>query len=320
VNQDGYSIGTIQPTFGSAMVPSHPVQAGSHLVVVGGSGLLLTHYWVSLPTGPESQPGNEVTLHPVINTSLCLTQTSQQAATASLILARCDDQGAQQFIGIQLSFTFGYFDAMIASHDARRCLRAVGTTPRHLTIAFGRCGEGHDSWYTDVSVLTDLSSQYADLYLGRQASPAWDAMSVPSDGQAGAKVVLARDPEPESGQQLWTDRPAGGTSSTSGGLSLRPLSDTSLCLTVPDANYSAGIQLQVQSCDGQADQVFVRTTSPIARNPGIDIEALSPQGAGSLCVGVAGSISKDKPVELRPCGAAANQAWSPYDGWIGWAN
>jgi hypothetical protein len=309
-----YSVGTIGPYYGTAIAPSEPVKSGRHAILTRLNSNL-RNFWVAIPTAPFTQPGSEVTLRPLDNTSLCLTTAARERPGSALSLTGCDAESSQQFIGVQIQFTVGYYWALLLSHDARSCVTAVGKTFKQLRPALESCRPGINQLYTDLSLITYPSFQYADLYLGdsNRAGFQFEALDAPHDGPAGTKVVTARDRQPESGQQIWTDLAPGSVTSGNpgGGLSLRPLYDLSLCLTVPNAHYQQGIQLQVQVCDGNADQDFVRNPAPTDPQDAT-LQTLSPADDSSLCAGVQGTVGGGKPVELRDCSNTFSQTWSTW--------
>jgi hypothetical protein len=309
-----YSVGTIGPYYGTAIAPGEPVKSGSHAILTRLSSNL-RNFWVAVPTAPFTQPGSEVTLRPLGNTSLCLTTAPKERAGSPLSLTTCDGEPSQQFTGVQIQFTAGYYWALLLSHDARSCVTSVGKTVGHMRTVLESCRAGINRLYTDLSLLTYPSYQYADLYLGdpNRAGFQYEALDAPHDGSAGTKVVTGRDRQPESGQQIWTDLAPGSLQggNPDGSLSLRPLYDLNLCLTVPNANYQQGIQLQVQACDGNADQDFVRNLAPTDPQDGT-LQTLSPAGDSSACVGVDGTIGGGKPVELRDCSDTFSQTWSTW--------
>ncbi|HZU54719.1 MAG TPA: glycosyl hydrolase family 28 protein [Actinocrinis sp.] len=76
-----------------------------------------------------------------------------------------------------------------------------------------------------------------------------------------------------------------------------------LCLDLPGSSTSAGVQLDLQSCAGSANQVWTLTGA----STGYTIT--SP--VSGLCLGIAGaSTSAGKAVQQQACDGTANQRWT----------
>ena len=315
-----FAIAAIGPGFGSALTASLPVTARSGLVVRRQSPNL-GQFWISVQVSPTADVGARSTLRPLDDPSLCLTLSGHEAVGVRLRLASCEnDLGSQQFIGVQIGFTTAPYWAMLLTSDARYCVTAASKpgTGRHLKI--GRClGGDQDRWLTGLVPLTPISLQFADLYLGNPSGAIDEAMDAPDDGHAGTKLELNPDSSgDESGAQIWTDLNPGAApaGNPDGSMSLRPLYDMGLCLTVPGASFAVGTQLQVRACDGKPDQEFALASQPPSQIAG---DWLKPFGHKSLCVGVSGGVDTGKPVELLHCHQAGNQTWSNWHAWQGWA-
>jgi hypothetical protein len=294
-----------------AMQALQPTVAGS---AVTGANLFadkLGQFWTAKVTGgPQRQ---FVQLRPVDDAALCLTLSAAEATGVRLILASCDGAANQEFMGIEFFFSVvtPYF---ITTPDSRFCLQAAATGPagtRNIVIA--RChGNNRDIWTTDVGLVTFAVSEYDELYADSGALEY--SMTVSGHGGPGSGIVVERDTQLAA--QVWTEVPPGQSEpqANADGSTLRPLSDESLCLTVPNAHYAAGVQLTVQTCDGATSQEFLRSGTAIANS-----QELIAFGDGQFCVGEPGAVGAGHPVDLEPCNQQANQAWMQYTDWFGWA-
>jgi hypothetical protein len=292
-----------------------PTSAGSTITGSGTFANQLDQFWISSYTGSAND--SPVQLHPVEDTALCVSLSAPEGAGVALDLARCTGSASQQFMGIGVIFNYIYTWSYVTTRDSSYCVQAAASgSATHRPIVLGACrGNNRDLWQTDVVMTSIISARFQELYAGpgTGATGLEFPMRVAGSGGAGSGVVLSRDVQ--AAAQVWTDL-APGQSETrgnpDGSIALRPLSDESLCLTVPGGNYSAGVQLTVQTCDGQVDQEFVRGQQFGA----IDLVAA---GAGEFCVAVPAGISAGSAVELEPCAQQDDQMWSTFFSWFGWA-
>jgi Ricin-type beta-trefoil lectin domain len=288
-----------------------------------GTGVTASYQSLQLGQQWESQAsGSYASLSPVYNTSLCLAVSGAQRARAPLVLARCDGSAAQQFIGIGLldGNPARYF---LVSANARFCISTLpkktavkAPVPTRSVVLRSCPGKSAGSaWLADMNIPSELAFQFQQFYVVvNDWSGLWPAMAT-DGGSAGSVTTLS---QAMTGAQVWTDvNPATMTAGNAdGSISIRPLYDMDLCLTVPSADYTAGVQLQVQACDGAADQEFSRQDSTF--NGGA-ADVFSPWGNGGLCVSYAGALASGDQVELAACDGQVSQAWEGWDAWFDWA-
>jgi hypothetical protein len=298
--------------FGSfAMQALRPTSGGSAVTGSTRYAGKLDEYWVSSYGGAAES--TLAALHPVDDTALCVSLAGPENGGVQLQLAGCDGSAGQQFMGIGTIFNANYTISFVTTPDSRYCVHAAASGPAtDRAIVLGSCeGNGRDTWQVGVDISTPNSPQYQELYAGDGTLEF--SMRVAGTGGAGSSVVLSYDDE--AANQVWTDLPPGQakpTSNADGSITLRPLSDESLCLAVPNADYAAGVQLTVQTCDGEVDQEFVRAFLN-------DPTALVAAGSGEFCVTAASGIKAGSPVELEPCAQLADQTWSTFFDWYDWA-
>lgn len=298
---DSFAMQALRPTSGGSTVTGSNLYAGK-----------LDEYWVSSYSGAVEQ--SFAMLHPVDDTALCVTLAGPEKGGAQLQLAGCDGSASQQFMAIGMFFNVNYTISFITTPDSRYCVQAAASGPAaDRAIVLGSCeGNGRDTWTVDVDMFAPSSYQYQELYPGDGQLEF--SMRVAGAGRAGSSVALSNDDE--AATQVWTDLPPGQAkpeSDPDGSISLRPLSDESLCLTVPGGDYAAGVQLTVQACGGEVGQEFVRAFGPY------DPTDLVAAGDGEFCVTAASGIKAGSPVELEPCAQLADQTWGTFFDWYEWA-
>lgn len=295
-----------------AMQALQPTVAGS---AVTGANLFadkLDQFWTATVTGTQQR--QLVQLRPVDDAALCLTLPTAEATGVRLVLASCDGAANQEFMGIEFFFS-RFSPYLITTPDSRLCVQAAATGKadiRNIVIA-GCHGNNRDTWDTAVGLVRTAVTQYDELYADSGALEY--SMTVSGHGVPGSGIVVQRDTQLAA--QVWTEVPPGQTNplaNADGSSTLRPLSDESLCLTVPSAHYAPGVQLTVQTCDGAMSQEFLRSGTPIANS-----QELIAFGDGQFCVGEPGAVGAGHPVDLEPCNQQANQAWMQYSDWVGWA-
>lgn len=305
-NLDGVA-GTIGDEFGIQAL--HPATAGSAVTGDNHFANQLNQFWTSTTSA------GHLLLHPVEDTALCAGLASSESDGVALQLASCNGSASQQFTGIGVIFNQNYTWAYLATADSEYCVQAAASGSESArSIVLGGCvGNDRDLWdVTVVNVTTTESYQFQELYAG--TSSLQFSMRVTGNGGAGSEVKLSADDQ--AAAQVWTDLAPGQTTATGnpdGSITLRPLSDEKLCLTVPGANYAAGTQLTVQACNGAVDQEFARGLP----NEPTDLVAA---GSGDFCVTAAGAIAAGSPIELEPCAALDDQTWSTFFDWYGWAS
>ncbi|HEY2640974.1 MAG TPA: hypothetical protein VGI66_13965 [Streptosporangiaceae bacterium] len=295
---------------GWVLQDGHPTTAGSVLTGVGLFSNKLDQYWTSSFVGARQ---NTVLIHPVDDTALCVTLPPGQARGIALVAAACGANG-QNLMGIGVSFTIRGSYGFITTPDGSSCLQASGTGPvQTRLVVLGRCvGNDHDLWSSEPDLQTMDANQYAELYAGSGTSAY--SMTVSPTARPGSPVTVVSDGQ--SAGQVWTDLapgqagPFGGNAN--GTITMRPLSDDHLCLSVPGSHYAAGVQLTVQTCNGGLNQEFERGTVASTGS-----QELIVAGDGQFCVGEPSAIGPG-PVDLEPCNQQAAQAWSQFFDWYRW--
>lgn len=311
-NLDGVA-GYFSDAFG--MQALHPTAAGSAVTGISTFANQLDQFWISRYTG--SADNSPVLLQPVEDTALCAALSAPEATGVALDLANCTGSASQQFTGIAVIGNANYTWSYLTTADSSFCVQAAASgSATHRPILLGPCrGNNRDLWQTDVDVTGGTSGQFQELYAGpgTGATGLEFSMQVGGKGGAGSGIVVSSDVQ--AAAQVWTDLAPGqskAVGNSDGSITLRPLSDESLCLTVPSGDYAAGVQLSVQACNGETDQEFVRGQQYGA----IDLVAA---GAGEFCVAVPAGIAAGRAVELEPCAQQDDQMWSTFFSWYGWA-
>jgi hypothetical protein len=292
-----------------------PTTAGSAVTGNGQAGDKLNQYWTSDYTG--STEDSPVLLHPVEDTALCVALAAPEADGAGLDLTGCAEAASRQLMTIPLFVNSAYTLSFITTTDGAYCVSAPASgSPALRPIVLGPCvGNSRDFWTVGVDMITALTRQYQELYAGPEtgANGLEFSMSVAGSGGAGSGIVLSHDNL--AAAQVWTDMVPGQAKpqgNPDGSITLRPLSNESLCLAVPGGDYAAGTQLTVETCDGQVDQEFARGR----QNGPTDLVAV---GDGEYCVGAPAGIAAGSAVELEPCAPQDDQTWSTFFAWYQWA-
>jgi hypothetical protein len=292
--------------------------AGSPAQAVQPWALPLDSLW-EVGTENVAQFGQERVLRSVANMSLCLTRVGAEAAGAALRLETCAGSPAQAFMGVEVLFNVFNPAYYVTEPDGRFCITITsGAVTGHHAV-LGHCvGTAADlwtaaTWTAGMDLTTQQSYQYQEIYTDGYVSPQY-ALSL-TGRAAGAKTVLANDTQLAS--QVWTDLgPSGQVGNTDGSMSLRPLSDLGLCLTVPGGKYVSGQQLAAQACNGNVDQEFFRMPS-VSFN-GSQQQEVVPYGDGELCLGMPKGLKAGAAVTLLPCSRTQAQAWNPMQAWYRW--
>lgn len=292
---------------------------GSPAVAVQVFGLPLGSLW-EVGTESVASYGNERVLRPLSNTALCLARAGTESAGTALRLEKCARSPAQAFMGITTIHSTDNPAYLLTEPDARFCVTIKGGAVVGHHAILGPCvGTAADTWTaatwtTGMDLTAASSDQYQELYTASGRAQSY-SLGLAGNG-AGAKAVVA--PDQQRASQVWTGLPPSGqrfpgnAGNPDGSISLRPLSDTALCLTVPGARYVPGQQLAAERCDGKADQEFFRLPA-YARDR--SYQELIPYGDGRLCVGPLKGVKAGAPVGLTPCAASLAHFWSPTRGW-----
>jgi hypothetical protein len=288
-----------------------PTKAGSAITGASTATFKLDQYWISSYTGGLEQ--SPVLLHPVTDTAMCAVLAAPEADGAALDVARCHRRGSGQFMTIPLFLNTAYTLSFITTTDGSYCVQAKarGRAAIRAIVLGGCAGNSRDFWSVGTDMFTPTSGQYQELYAGNNSLEF--SMRVTGSGGPGSDVALSNDDDLAT--QVWTDLAPGQSKAVGNpddSINLRPLSDKSLCLTVPGADYAAGVRLTVQTCDGQADQEFARGL----QNAPTDLVAA---GDGEFCVAAASGIEAGSAVELQPCAQQDDQTWTAFFSWYGWA-
>jgi len=266
----------------------------------------LDQYWVFSYAGAPLQ--DMVRLHPVQDTALCL---DVPGPNLPLMTEACGGSASQEFIATAL-FYGDRSPWFLTTPDALYCVQASAGTAATVAIVVGPCRSNRDVWTAALPLNRLFYSQYVELYADSGGGLRF-SMSAPATGGSGSAVTVQADHF--SPGQVWTDLAAGPSQppgNPDGSISLRPLSNHNLCLTVPNSDYSAGVGLTVQTCSGTLNQEFLN--APTLLNS----RELIARGNGRFCVGEPGSVGAGNPVELEPCDQLAHQAWMQYYGWSSW--
>jgi hypothetical protein len=288
-------------------------------------GTAVTASYGSMQLGQQwesTASGSYASLSPVYDLSQCLTVSGAQRDRAPLVITRCNGSAAQQFIGI------GVLDGdparyYLVSASARFCLSTVarktavksGYPTRSVVLLTCSGTSSGGTWLADLNVPSTMAYQFQQFYAVVNGWSGLVPAMATNGGGSGSPTSLAQS---MTAAQVWTDvNPATMTPGNADGtISIRPLYDLDLCLTVPAANYTAGVQLQAQKCDGALDQEFGRQDSTF--NGGA-ADVFSPSSNGSLCISYDGTLAGGDKVELEACGGQVNQAWEGWDAWFDWA-
>jgi Ricin-type beta-trefoil lectin domain len=292
-----------------------PTRAGSAITAASTYTSKLNQYWMSSYTGGyEYSPA---LLHPVMDTALCAVLAAPEADGAALHLSSCHGRATAQLTAVSLFLNQDYTLSFITTTDGSFCVQAAASgAAKTRPIVLGRCvGNSRDFWNLGTPMITAISYQYQELYAGTNtaANSFQFSMRVTGNGASGSGVALSNDDEVAA--QVWTDMVPGQSkpvANPDGSITLRPLSDESLCLTVPGADYAAGVQLTAQTCDGQGDQEFAHGLSDSPTD-------LVAAGDGEYCVGAPAGIAAGSAVELEPCAHQDDQTWSAFFDWYAWA-
>ena len=308
-NLDGLT-GSIGDEFGIQAL--QPATAGSAVTAGDTFDNPLDWYWVSHYTGATQ--ASPVQLQPVEDTSLCASLSAAEAAGVTLKLEPCTATAASQkfsgvLVGPRLTTQWWTY---LTTADSEYCVQAAASgSETARPVVLGSCvGNGRDFWLTGVPVSTETSGQFQEISAGDGSS----GLSLAAAGSAGAGSPVVLSFQAEAASQVWTDLAPGQTSTSPGpgdSTSFRLFSDQNLCLTVPGADYSSGVQLTVATCDGAADQNFT-----VSFLPGNEI-ALVAAGDTSYCATASGGLIAGSAVELQQCAQLSDQGWSTFDGWEG---
>jgi Ricin-type beta-trefoil lectin domain len=312
INLDGVASGIDD---GWGIQAQHPATAGSAVTAANTFANQLDQFWIASNVGASNN--SPVLLSPVEDTSLCAEPAAPEGNGVHLDLAACTGSASQQFIGIGLIFNVSYTWTYLTTPDSAYCVQTAASGPASARpVVLGSCvGNNRDFWLTSLDLTSSTSGQFQEIYAGPATGPAGleFSMQVGGSGGPGSGIVLGRDNQ--AAGQVWTDLAPGqakATGNPDGSITLRPLSDESLCLAVPGGNYAAGVQLTVQTCDGQVDQEFVR-------NGQFGSIGLVAAGSGEFCVTAPGGFAAGSAVQLEPCAQQDDQTWSTFFSWYGWA-
>ncbi len=190
-----------------------------------------------------------------------------------LDLAGCNSSPSEQFMGIGLIFNTNYTWSYLTTVDTAYCMQAAAAgSASTRPVVLGSCaGNNRDFWLTNLDLTSSTSGQFQEIYAGpgTGATGLEFSMRVGGKGGAGSGIVLSNDDQ--AAAQVWTDLAPGqakAVGNSDGTVTLRPLSDESLCLAVPGGDYAAGVQLTAATCNGQTDQEFVRGQQYRGDRPG----------------------------------------------------
>ncbi len=264
---------------------------------------------------------------PIDDTASCLTAG---AAGQQLALSRCDGSAGQIIIPMVMLYSADVWSYVLGADDASHCLTEGKSSKGNLRpVILGQCPDtsvpgAAGIWATQAaadynnhlpSVTNDFEVFANDPYTDS------DLYGMKASAVAGSAVDLAD----RAGAllQTWTDLRPGSlsTENPDGSISIRPLYDLNLCLTVPGADDAAGVSLQVQACNGAADQEFSAAVPEIQGNSGA--ATFSPYASASLCLEPLAGVSGGSPIGLAQCpaqqGFYQDDLWAGFESWSTWA-
>ncbi len=275
--------------------------------------------------------GAEWTFSPIQDTALCLTIHGPVRLSARLILTACSRSSAQSFVTIDLRFTTTLSYYLFAADNGAHCL-GVGHTakpPRRPLVlaacpntgsqdATGFSPEATGIWMSpDTTAIAyfwldpTTTGEFQEFWSDPDTSS--NEYGMTADGTASGTPVQLES-SVNGITQTWTDIAPGALTAGNpdGSISIRPLNDLHLCLTVAGADQ-VGSELQVQTCDGEGDQEFGAAQADASGEGWF-----WPYSAPSLCIGPAGdSATAGETVVLETCGAAVN-TWGSWNDWNAW--
>jgi hypothetical protein len=267
----------------------------------------LSQYWYVTYDGSISwDPSVLPLLHPVTNGAECAALSGTEASGTALVLQSCSSPEAEQFLGIE---ALGYSNWMIATPDAKFCVRIAGRSGQGDAVVLGACvGDGNDQWNATLNLDPYGAMTFSALYPG--TGPTSETITVTGTG-AHQRTLL--EPDTGGADQVWAAAPAAVGSAA---ITLRPLTNLNWCLTA--AAMAAGSSVSAQPCTSSADQEFLRAASGI--NPAGDYtyDDLIPYEAGTLCVTVSGGISTGHAIVLETCSEQQDQTWSTWQAFYNW--
>jgi len=270
--------------------------------------------------------GAQWSFSPIADTATCLTIAGKARLHADLFLTPCTGSAAQSFVTIDLRFTGTISYYLFAAADAKYCL-AMGKAakPPKLPLVLAGCPNTGSStagmWMSEDT--TSIASQDLDPQTTGKFQEFWADPQVLSNeygmiengSASGTAVRLASTPNGIA--QVWTDITPGSLAAGNpdGSISIRPLNDLNLCLTVPAANYQAGVVLQVQTCNGESDQEFATAISTVVGQS--SLATVRPYSAQSLCISPEAGVVAGSLVDLQACGGQAD-TWGGWNPWFSW--
>jgi len=282
----------------------------------------LSEEWVLTPV--PSQSG--MTFSPIENTSSCLTVG---ALNQPLSLGACNGSNAQSILLLLLRPTIQFAIYLLAVDGARHCISWGKIVKRTRPIFVGPCPNSGTAttrgiWFTEYLntyniQIPPISNYFADL--ANEPSVYSNQYGLTERGTAsGTAVTLASNEDGYT--QDWTDLSPDTMSAGNpdGSISIRPVNDLHLCLTVPGAKYKAGVKLQVQTCKGAKDQEFGGTMPSV--NGGSGPVVFSPFADSSLCVAPLSGVKAGSHIGLETCPTpqtlAQDDTWQGYQIMTSW--
>jgi hypothetical protein len=272
-------------------------------------------------------PGHSgMTFSPIENTSSCLTAGTVRQ---QLKLSACNGSQAQSIVPILLRPTTNFTIYLLAVDGARHCISWGKALKQIRPVLVGPCPNTDnansrgiwftESWNTYNSQLPSISFDFADLF-----DEPWNysnQFGMTARGTAsGTAVALAQ--AWNGFTQAWTDLRPGTVSAGNpdGSISIRPANDLHLCLTVPGAKYQAGVKLQVQTCNGAADQEFAGTMPSVNGLSGPAV--FSPFAESSLCIAPLSGVKAGSQIGLEGCPSpqtlAQDDTWQGFELMTNW--
>lgn len=273
-------------------------------VIAKPPGYLLGEYWTAALHATSSGP--QFTLRLALDPRLCLAIGTRAAAGAPLVLRECDGSAAQSLAAVNFLHFEQYAIYLLLDSSASFCVRAakIGAGVRLADCQ----GNAHDEWATTLDIGTTIPVGQTGPTIPAGPGPSSFVLSAATIASGGAVTVSGYAQEPG---QFWNVVPAGSTDPGSPYTATIRTYVRGLCLTVPRANYAAGLQLQLSKCTGAADQEFLRAASGDQPPQNYGGQLLMPLAAGSLCAQASGGLKDGSPVKLASCSAAGTEMWWP---------
>ncbi len=270
-----------------------------------------------------------MTFSPVENTSSCLTT---RGLGRQLILSQCDGTRAQNILPIPIRPTTSVITYVLGVDTAQHCLvKGTRTRGRPTPVVVGACPDtafarATGIWFTGAPAeyndqIPSIAADFEGFYDEPDQFGNEYGMTV-RHTSSGSAVTLAQVTTGIA--QTWTDLRPGRTTTANpdGSISIRPLINLTVCLTVPAGKDQAGTLLQVQTCDGAKDQEFSATIPSVNGLSGPAV--FSPFADQGLCLAPRTGVTKGSSIGLETCPAqqtlSQDDTWQGFGSWDSWVS